>query len=100
MYSQMANVFEITNRHLGSHSVHYATAVATPMIVDEWVQIKIRNRPHVAEEDPVPKTVAEKLKIVHSDKSVVFRRAEESKISEPRTLFEHDIGLINNLRNQ
>ncbi|VDP51003.1 unnamed protein product [Schistosoma mattheei] len=67
---------QIIVNHLGFHSVCNVAVIATPMKVDEWVQIKNEKRPNVAKEISVPQTVAEKLKIDHSDRSLVCHRVK------------------------
>lgn len=91
---------QVIVNHLGLHSVCNVAVIATPMKVDEWLQIKNEKRPKVAKEMSVPQTVAEKLKIDHSDRSLICHRVKESESSEPRTLFEHDIELRKEPLNQ
>lgn len=58
------------------------------------------SRHYDIKECPTSKNVVEKLKTNHGDRSAIFHRMKASECSEPKTRFEHDTGLIQQLPNQ
>ncbi|VDO67842.1 unnamed protein product [Schistosoma curassoni] len=81
---------QVIDNHPGSDGVCKANVIATPVKVDEWVQVKDQKRPTVAKEKPVSQPVARKLKNDHRDRSFIFHNVKKSESPEPRTHFGHD----------